>query len=406
MRTRQERKEEAGAGRAHAVHEPAVRWRTAPPADEEWLQRCRAALLAWFDASARVLPWREDRDPYRIWISEIMLQQTQVRQALPYYERFLARFPDIPSLAAAPLDAVLKAWEGMGYYARARNLHRAAGEIMTRYGGRFPQEREAVLGLPGIGAYTAAAILSIAFGRPEVVVDGNVARVIARLTAMAEEARAAAGRKRIEAMAAAFFDPGRPGDFNEAMMELGAVICTPRAPACALCPVAACCAALAEGAPERYPVKSPPRARPHHEIAAALIWQEGRLLIARRPEKGLLGGLWEFPGGKQESGESLEQTAVREAAEELGVEIEVVARFISVDHAYTHFSITLHLFHCRYLGGDPACRACSDWRWIAPEQLREYAFPRANLRAIEVLLEEKSAVPKILIDARLKMPYI
>ncbi len=394
MRPQQERKKSAGGERADAVHEPDARWQPAAPAAAEWLQRCRAALLAWFDASARVLPWREDRDPYRIWISEIMLQQTQVRQVLPYYERFLARFPDIPSLAAAPLDAVLKAWEGMGYYARARNLHRAAGEIMARYGGRFPQERDVVLGLPGVGVYTAAAILSIAFGRPEVVVDGNVVRVIARLTAMAEEARGA-GRRRIEGMAAAFFDPGRPGDFNEAMMELGAVICTPRAPVCALCPVAACCAALKEGAPERYPVKSPRRAKPHHQIAAALIWQEGRLLIARRPEKGLLGGLWEFPGGKQESGESLEQAAVREAAEELGVEIEVVARFISIDHAYTHFSITLHLFHCRYLGGEPACKACSDWRWITPEQLQEYAFPRANLRAIEALLEEKIAVPKI-----------
>jgi len=310
MRPQQERKKSAGGERADAVHEPDARWQPAAPAAAEWLQRCRAALLAWFDASARVLPWREDRDPYRIWISEIMLQQTQVRQVLPYYERFLARFPDIPSLAAAPLDAVLKAWEGMGYYARARNLHRAAGEIMARYGGRFPQERDVVLGLPGVGVYTAAAILSIAFGRPEVVVDGNVVRVIARLTAMAEEARGA-GRRRIEGMAAAFFDPGRPGDFNEAMMELGAVICTPRAPVCALCPVAACCAALKEGAPERYPVKSPRRAKPHHQIAAALIWQEGRLLIARRPEKGLLGGLWEFPGGKQESGESLEQAAVR-----------------------------------------------------------------------------------------------
>lgn len=402
MRKQQRRSACARLGRAEAgrpeqgiVRDAAAQWQPAVAADEEWLQRCRAALLAWFDASARVLPWREDRDPYRIWISEIMLQQTQVRQVLPYYERFLARFPDVAALAAAPLDAVLKAWEGMGYYARARNLHRAAGEIVTRYGGRFPGEAEAVLGLPGIGSYTAAAILSIAFGLPEVVVDGNVVRVITRLTAMAEEARAAAGRKKIEAMAAAFFDPGRPGDFNEAMMELGAVICTPRSPSCDVCPVAGCCAAFREGAPERYPVKSPRRARPHHQIAAALIWREGRLLIARRPEKGLLGGLWEFPGGKQESGESLEQTAVREAAEELGVEIEVAEKYMSVDHAYTHFSITLHLFHCRYLGGSPSCRACSDWRWIAPEQLREYAFPRANGRVIDALLQEKNVLPKI-----------
>jgi A/G-specific adenine glycosylase len=324
-----------------------------------------------------------------------MLQQTQVQQVLPYYDRFLALFPDVAVLAAAPLDVVLKSWEGLGYYARARNLHRAAQEIMTRHSGRFPDAPEAVRALPGIGAYTAAAILSIAFGRPEVVVDGNVIRVVTRLAALPEEKGSAAGRKKIADLAAAFFDPARPGDFNEAMMELGALICTPRGPACSACPVAACCAALRVGDPERYPVKSPARVKPRYQIAAAMIWREGRLLIARRPEKGLLGGLWEFPGGKQEAGESLEQTAVREAAEEVGVEIAVVEKFMQVDHAYTHFSIVLHAFHCRYIGGDPVCRACSDWRWIEPGRLHEFAFPRANGRIIEALREGKTAIPSI-----------
>ncbi len=363
--------------------------------DAAWLQQCRAALLDWFGASARRLPWRENRDPYRVWISEIMLQQTQVKQALPYFERFLARFPEVAALAAAPLDEVLKAWEGMGYYARARNLHRAAGQIMHEHGGRFPQTPEAVRALPGIGVYTAAAILSIAFGRPEVVVDGNVARVIARLAAVSAEARSAAGRQTIAALAAAFFDPERPGDFNEAMMELGALICTPRSPACTACPVAACCAARREGEPERYPVKRPSRAKPHHQIAAALIWRGRELLIARRPEKGLLGGLWEFPGGKQEPGERLEETAVREAAEEVGLEIRVVEKFMSVEHAYTHFSITLHVFHCVWLSGEPACKACSDWRWVTAAELQSYAFPRANGRVIEALLAKNAGPPAI-----------
>ncbi|HOT97521.1 MAG TPA: A/G-specific adenine glycosylase [bacterium] len=363
--------------------------------DAAWLQRCRAALLAWFGSSARRLPWRENRDPYRVWISEIMLQQTQVKQVMPYFERFLVRFPDVAALAVAPLDEVLKAWEGMGYYARARNLHRAAGRIMGEHSGVFPQEPEAVRALPGVGVYTAAAILSIAFGRPEVVVDGNVARVIARLAALPEEARSAAGRQKIAALAADFFDPGHPGDFNEAMMELGALICTPRSPACAACPVAECCAAQREGDPERYPVRRPSRAKPHHQIAAALIWRGRELLIARRREEGLLGGLWEFPGGKQAPGESLEETAVRETAEEVGLSIRVVAKFMSVEHAYTHFSITLHVFQSLWLSGEPACRACSDWRWITLEQLRDFAFPRANGRVIEALLTKNAGPPAI-----------
>jgi A/G-specific adenine glycosylase len=357
--------------------------------NEFWLQQCRASLLSWFAGSARILPWRENRDPYRIWISEIMLQQTQVQQVLPYYERFLSCFPDVAALAAAPLDAVLKAWEGMGYYARARNLHRAAGEIMEKHGGIFPEQPEAVLRLPGIGAYTAAAILSIAFDHPEAVVDGNVVRVITRLAAMAEDCTSTGAKRKIAALARAFLDASRPGDFNEAMMELGATVCTPKSPLCVSCPLAACCAALKEGDPGRYPVKAPAKARPHHQIAAALIWRGGELLIARRLERGLLGGLWEFPGGKQEASEELEQTAAREVYEELGVEVKVLEKFMTVEHAYTHFSITLHVFHCAYLKGEPVCRACSDWRWIVPAQLKEHAFPRANTRVIEKLLQER-----------------
>ncbi len=356
--------------------------------NEAWLQQCRENLLGWFGGSARILPWRENRDPYRIWVSEIMLQQTQVQQALPYYERFLGRFPDVAALAAAPLDAVLKAWEGMGYYARARNLHRAAAEIVQKHGGKFPSQPDEVRQLPGIGPYTAAAILSIAFGRPEAVVDGNVVRVITRLTAMAEESKSAAGRKKIAAIAQGFLDPGRPGDFNEAVMELGAMVCTPKAPLCSTCPLAACCAARAQGDPERFPVKAAAKARPHHQIAAALIWRDGELLIARRLEKGLLGGLWEFPGGKQEGDEALERTVVREVAEELGIVVEAGRHYMSVNHAYTHFSITLHAFHCFYRSGEPACLGCSDWRWILPARLGEYAFPRANVKIIEKLLQE------------------
>ena len=357
-----------------------------PMDDESRLRPCREALADWFANAARVLPWRENRDPYRIWISEIMLQQTQVQQVIPYYARFLAQFPDVAALAAAPLDAVLKAWEGMGYYARARHLHRAAAEICRQHGGLFPRDPEAVRRLPGIGPYTAAAILSIAFGEPLAVVDGNVVRLLSRFSAVAEESGSTAARKKIAALADALLDRQRPGDHNEAMMELGATVCTPRSPLCAVCPLAFACAAHAAGEEERYPVKARAKARPHVQIAAAMIWREGELLITRRREEGLLGGLWEFPGGKQEEGESLEQTVEREVAEEVGVRVRVRGHFMSVDHAYSHFSITLHIFDAEWLGGEPRCLECSDWRWVTPARLRDYAFPRANLKIIDQLL--------------------
>jgi len=353
--------------------------------DPTSLRRCRRLLLRWFAANARDLPWRRDCAVYAVWISEIMLQQTQVQQALPYYLRFMERFPTVAALAAAPIDAVLKAWEGMGYYARARNLHRAAGQIMARHGGHFPADAESVRALAGIGPYTAAAILSIAFNQPLAVVDGNVIRVLSRLHAWPGDAKTTSGKKEIQERAQSLLDPAAPGAFNEAMMELGALICTPQNPLCTACPLAACCQALAQGAPEKFPVKSAKKLRPHYQIAAGLIWKKEKLLIVRRPESGLLGGLWELPGGKQEAGEVLEATVAREAAKKLGIKIKVGSFFSRVDHAYTHFSITLHVYHCRHLKGTPYPHEHSDWRWVSIAELDDYAFSRSNRRIIEQL---------------------
>lgn len=353
--------------------------------DANTVIRCRRLLLRWFAANARDLPWRRDRAVYAVWISEIMLQQTQVQQALPYYLRFMERFPTVAALAAAPIDAVLKAWEGMGYYARARNLHRAAGQIMARHGGHFPADAESVRALAGIGPYTAAAILSIAFNQPLAVVDGNVIRVLSRLHAWPGDAKTTSGKKEIQERAQSLLDPAAPGAFNEAMMELGALICTPQNPLCTACPLAACCQALAQGAPEKFPVKSAKKLRPHYQIAAGLIWKKEKLLIVRRPESGLLGGLWELPGGKQEAGEVLEATVAREAAKKLGIKIKVGSFFSRVDHAYTHFSITLHVYHCRHLKGTPYPHEHSDWRWVSIAELDDYAFSRSNRRIIEQL---------------------
>ncbi|HPI72134.1 MAG TPA: A/G-specific adenine glycosylase [bacterium] len=347
----------------------------------------RRRLLTWFRANRRDLPWRRKRTAYCIWISEIMLQQTQVQQVIPYYRRFCKQFPSIKKLANARLDQVLKVWEGMGYYARARHLLQAARMIQKQHAGVFPQDYNAVRRLPGIGPYTAAAILSIAFQQRYAVVDGNVVRVLSRLAAFPGEVQTTGNKKILQTLADTLLPVKGPGDFNEAVMELGALLCTPTAPHCGVCPLARCCRARQQGEPERFPFKRAKKKRPHHEVAAAIIWRQGRILLARRPERGLLGGLWEFPGGKREKGETLEQTAVREVREELGVRVRVRKFFFKVNHQYTHFSVTLNVFHCDWVSGRPRPIGCSGWRWVLPKELERFAFPRANGKIIEALLD-------------------
>ena len=259
----------------------------------------RRALLGWYDRAKRELPWRGTRDPYRIWLSEIMLQQTRAEAVAPRYEAFLSRFPTVEALAAADEEAVLKAWEGMGYYSRARNLRRAAMEVARR--GGFPQSAKELKALPGVGAYTAAAVASIAFDEAAPALDGNQARVLSRLLAFEETVDTP---QRLRAQAEALIDRERPGDYNQALMDLGSGICTPRAPKCETCPVAAFCAARAGGDAESYPRLPPPIARREVEVTVVLAYLDGRVLVRRRPSKGLLAGLWEFPN---DSGGTLAQ---------------------------------------------------------------------------------------------------
>ncbi len=358
----------------------------------------RTALLDWYDQERRDLPWRAPRrapregrvseaahgayalDHYRVWIAEVMLIQTQVDTVIPYYERFLARFPDVHALAAAELDEVLKLWEGLGYYARARNLHKAARRIVEERDGQLPGDSKSLRGLPGIGDYVAAAVASIAFGEPVLAVDGNVRRVLSRLHDLPDPTPG-----QLRRLGAPLVEGGRPGDLNQALMDLGSVICAPRAPKCEECPVETACLARARGTQAERPRPKPSRKRPHYRIAAGVVWKEGEILIARRPEEGLLGGLWEFPGGKVEDGESLEAAAVREIREELGIEVEPGGMIAAIDHAYSHFSITLHAFHCKYLAGAPRALGCDDFAWVKPEQLDGYAFPAANRRLLAQL---------------------
>jgi len=337
-------------------------------------------LIEWFRSRERDVPWREETDPYRIWLAEVMAQQTRIAVVRERYEGFLIRFPDIHSLAAAELDTVLKAWEGMGYYARARNLHRAANEIVKQYGGLLPQEPKALRELPGVGPYTAGAIASLAFGRPEPAVDGNVRRVMSRLLDLASPSAARLDRE-VRGLLSEAEAP--PGEVNQALMDLGGELCKPRIPRCEQCPVADACLARARGTQGDRPGRKPRRDLPHHPIAVAVVRRRARILIGKRPAEGLLGGLWEFPGGKIEPGETPESAAARELREEMCIEAVIGRPIAVVPHAFSHFRITLHAFEAVWTAGEPCGRAVSEWKWVKPGELRDYAFPAANRPILE-----------------------
>lgn len=343
------------------------------------------ALLRWFAGNARPMPWRETSDPYRIWLSEIMLQQTQVATVIPYYRRFLDAFPDVGSLAAASGDALMKQWEGLGYYSRARNLHRCAAIVVRERGGEFPSERAELEALPGIGRSTAAAIASIAFGRDEAILDGNVKRVVSRLAAIGGDASRAGARARMWSVSQALVLPGTGRDTALALMDLGAVVCTPKRPACTECPLKAWCRAFTAENPEAFPGKGPLKARPVREAVAAVIEDaEGRLLIRRRPAEGLLGGLWEFPGVFLAAGESQEAALARWGREAGIGGLEPSRRFATIRHAFTHFGLRLHGWRCR-ARSPLSSRAGS---WVGRRELSNHAFPKAHQKLIEKLRED------------------
>lgn len=347
------------------------------------------ALGQWYQTVARDLPWRQTKDAYAIWLSEIMLQQTQVVTVIPYYYRFLTQFPTISALAQAPEDTVLKAWEGLGYYSRARNLHRAAKQMVAQHGGQFPQQFDDVLALPGVGRSTAGAILTFAFGQAHPILDGNVKRVLARLFDIGEEINTSALQPELWALSEGLLAMApNPWVHTQAMMELGATLCTPKAPQCLLCPVRPSCRAAAQGTQHERPVKAKAAPVPHFDIGAAVIWDAAheRILIQQRPKEGLLGGMWEFPGGKQEPGEPLTQTVIRELQEELGITVAVLDKITTVKHAYTHFKITLHAYHVQWQGDAIEPRLQQPFQWVLPEALPDFPFPKANHPVITAVL--------------------
>lgn len=349
----------------------------------------RKALLGWFDSNKREMPWRESRDPYAIWLSEVMLQQTRVDQATPYYQKFISAYPSVSDLAKADQHDVLMLWEGLGYYARGRNMHRAAKAVVEVHGGEFPSAYEDLIALPGVGPYTAAAVSSIAFGERHAVVDGNVIRVLSRFYGITDDVANGKTKRLIQSLADELLDPQHPGEFNQAVMELGSLVCTPSQPECKYCPLATWCVANKTLQTDTIPYKAPKHKVPHHNIVVAVISDKnGRLLIARRPESAMLGGLWEFPGGKVEQGESFDEALHREISEELGIHISINREFMVLKHAYSHFKITLHAFLCAQTGGTPEPRSSSEIRWVSPMQLAEFPFPKANRRLTLALMEQ------------------
>ncbi|MFA5838020.1 MAG: A/G-specific adenine glycosylase [Bellilinea sp.] len=334
-------------------------------------------LLAWYLPHARKLPWRGVSDPYAVWVSEIMLQQTRVETVIPYFQRWMQRFPTVQALAESNEQEVLQTWEGLGYYSRARNLHRAAREVAERFGGRLPAARSELESLPGIGRYTAGAIASMAFGQDEPALDGNLRRVLARVFNLTVLLRTKQGKQALEQLLDEHLPRGQAGDFNQAMMDLGATLCAPRSPNCANCPLAAICLAYHLGVQEERPLTETRRKVPHYTVTAAVIQRDGRVLIAQRPAAGLLGGMWEFPGGKQEPEETLTACLEREILEELGTRVTVGEPVGIFRHAYTHFKVTLHAFYCTLNGTEPRAIEASDLRWVLPVELA--GFPMGKI---------------------------
>jgi len=366
----------------------------------------RRSLLAWWAHHGRRAPeqkpWMftpaglwpaaaEALDPYPVLTAELMLQQTQLQVVLPYWRRWMAVFPSLERLAAADAQQVLLCWQGLGYYARARRLHGAAQQLLA--GGAanpWPRTLEGWLSLPGIGRTTAGSILSSAFDLPFAILDGNVKRVLARL--IASPRPPARQLQLFWQLSEQVLDPQQPRAFNQALMDLGATVCTPRNPACGQCPWQWQCDAYAAGDPALFPVKDAPRELPFQVIGVGVVLNEaGQVLIDQRLNEGLLGGLWEFPGGKQEPGEAIACTIARELQEELAIEAKVGEELITLEHAYSHKRLRFVVHLCRWISGDPQPLASQQVRWVEPARLDEFPFPAANARIIAALQQRLQA---------------
>lgn len=356
----------------------------------------QTALLNWFAMHRRPLPWRADYTPYRTWIAEVMLQQTQMERGVQYFLRWMERFPDIESVAQAPEEALLKAWEGLGYYRRARNIQAAAREIMTRHGGVFPSDHAAILALPGIGPYTAGAIASTAFNEDVPCVDGNVERVFSRVFDIATPVKEEPARSCIREHAQTLIPLGQARDFNQALMELGALVCRKK-PVCDVCPLRELCEAHQHGTVSERPLPGRKPIIIRLEMASGILMLHDRIFIQQRRENDVWGGLWEFPGGCVESGETPEQAVTREWMEELGFAVEVLQPLLpAIRHSYTSYRITMRAFLLRLTPDSPAnarlrdgfpmppvLTEAVDWRWLPVAEIHGVPLPAPHRKLVD-----------------------
>ncbi len=347
--------------------------------------RFRDRILHWFATHQRDLPWRQTYEPYHVWVAEIMGQQTQLERAAAYFRRWINRFPDIRAVAGASEQEILKAWEGLGYYRRARNLQRAARQLLADHEGEIPADYQALLALPGIGPYTASAIVSIAFNESRPVLDANVSRVLARVADIDQPIRCQAVQKALNRLLWELVPTDGGRDFNQALMELGALVCTPAKPDCEQCPVSGLCRARRVDSVDLRPVTGRKVGRIRIEMACGIIIREGRIFIQQRLGDDVWGGLWEFPGGRLAEGETPEAAARREIHEETELQVGPLYHVATVQHGFTRYQVTLHGFLCQLTSSaaTPVLHAAQEFFWVTPAELSRYAFPAGHRKLIE-----------------------
>ena len=338
-------------------------------------------IISWFSENKRSLNFRKTKDPYKIWLSEVMLQQTQVKTVLPFYDKWTKKFPTLESVSLSNLDTLLKFWEGLGYYKRCINFYNASKIIVNDFSGKIPCVKERFLSLPGVGEYTASAVMSIAFNQPYPVLDGNVKRVISRVLGI--KRLTIYNIKRINNFLESEISLSKPGDFNQGLMEIGAIICKPIVPKCNKCPINEYCYAQKKGFPEQFPIKTKSKPKPNYDVVVAIIWRQNKFYIQKRGANKMLGGLWEFPGGIVKKGEDPESVLKQKVFTDCEVDLKIHKKVGSVEHAFSHFNIILTGYFCserKYLIEEKENR-----KWISKKNIKDYPFPKANHKLFKKL---------------------
>ena len=349
------------------------------------LQSIAQPLTDWFLANPRSYPWRQNTTPYHIWISEVMLQQTQVKTVIPYYNKWFKIFPNVQSLSNSDLETVLKLWEGLGYYSRAKNIYLSSKIVVEQFNNKIPNTYKKITSLPGIGIYIAGAILSIAYNNPIPAIDGNVKRVFSRIFEF--NFLNTADIKRLHQILSNILLLTQPKYFNQAIMDLGRYICTPKKPTCHICPINSSCISYQNNTVNKFPTKPKKLKRPHYNVAVGIVYKQNKLLITKRPTNILLGGLWEFPGGKIKKGETIKECIKRELYEEVGIQVEPMRYITTIKHQYSHFTVTIGAYLCEHLHGKPKPIECVDFKWINYNQIKEFPFPKANHKLFQFIKE-------------------